>query len=62
MLEYALELGAVQQRRRVESLLTETTALERSVEITRIALADAPRASRRTPARSWSSHPRSRRA
>ena len=41
MLEYALELGAVQQRRRVESLLTETTALERSLEITRIALADA---------------------
>ncbi len=41
MLEYALELAALQQRRRVESLLTETTALGRSLEITRIALADA---------------------
>ena len=41
MLEYALELAALQQRRRVESLLTETTALGRSLEITRIALSDA---------------------
>ena len=41
MLEYALELAALQQRRRVESLLTETTALGRSLEVTRIALADA---------------------
>lgn len=41
MLEYALELAALQQCRRVESLLTETTALGRSLEITRIALADA---------------------
>ena len=41
MLEYALELGALEQRRRVESLLTETTALGRSLEIIRIALADA---------------------
>jgi len=41
LLEYALELGALQQRRRVESLLTETTALGRSLEITRIALSDA---------------------
>ena len=41
LLDYALELGALQQRRRVESLLTETTALGRSLEITRIALSDA---------------------
>ena len=41
MLEYALELAALEQRRRVESLLTETTALGRSLEITRIALSDA---------------------
>jgi AcrR family transcriptional regulator len=41
LLEYALELGALQQRRRVESLLTETTALGRSLEVTRIALSDA---------------------
>jgi AcrR family transcriptional regulator len=41
MLEYALELAALQQRRRIESLLTETTALGRSLEITRIALSDA---------------------
>ena len=41
LLEYALELGALQQRRRVESLLTETTALGRALEVTRIALSDA---------------------
>ena len=41
LLEYALELGALQQRQRVESLLTETTALGRSLEVTRIALSDA---------------------
>ena len=41
LLEYALELGALEQRRRVESLLTETTALGRSLEVTRIALSDA---------------------
>ena len=41
LLEYALELGALQQRRRVESLLTKTTALGRSLEVTRIALSDA---------------------
>jgi AcrR family transcriptional regulator len=41
LLEYALELAAVEQRRRVESLLTETTALGRSLEVTRIALSDA---------------------
>jgi len=41
LLEYALELAALEQRRRVESLLTETAALGRSLEVTRIALADA---------------------
>jgi AcrR family transcriptional regulator len=41
MLEYALELGALQQRQRVESLLTETTALGRALQVTRIALSDA---------------------
>jgi AcrR family transcriptional regulator len=41
MLEYGLELGALEQRRRVESLLTETTALGRALEMVRIALADA---------------------
>jgi AcrR family transcriptional regulator len=41
MLEYALELAALQQRRRVESLLTEATALGRALQVTGIALADA---------------------
>jgi AcrR family transcriptional regulator len=41
LLEYALELGALKQRQRVESLLTETTALGRALEVTRIALSDA---------------------
>ena len=41
LLEYALELGAREQRHRVESLLTETTALGRALQVTRIALADA---------------------
>jgi AcrR family transcriptional regulator len=41
LLEYALELRAREQRRRVESLLTETTALGRALQVTRIALADA---------------------
>ncbi len=41
LLEYALELAALEQRRRVESLLTESTALGRSLEVTRIALSDA---------------------
>jgi AcrR family transcriptional regulator len=41
MLEYALELAALEQRRRVESLLTETTALGRVLQVTSIALADA---------------------
>jgi AcrR family transcriptional regulator len=41
LLEYALELGAQGQRRRVESRLTETTALGRALEVVSIALADA---------------------
>jgi len=41
LLEYALELAALDQRRRVESLMTESTALGRALEVTRIALADA---------------------
>jgi AcrR family transcriptional regulator len=41
LLEYALELGALEQRRRVESLLTEATALGRALEVARIALSDA---------------------
>ena len=49
LLEYALELAALQQRRRVESLLTETTALGRSLEVTRIALADARAAFEQNP-------------
>ena len=40
LLEYALELGAQGQRRRVESLLTEKTALGRALEVVSIALAD----------------------
>ena len=41
MLEYALELAALQQRQRVESLLTESTALGCALQVTRVALADA---------------------
>ena len=41
ILEYALELAALQQRQRVESLLTEPTVLGRALQVTRIALADA---------------------
>ena len=40
LLDYALELGAMEQRRRVESLLTEATALGRALQIVRIALTD----------------------
>ena len=43
LMRYALELGARGQRARVESLLTETTALGRVVEVVGIALADARR-------------------
>ncbi len=41
LLQHALELGALEQRRRVESLLTETTELGCALQIVRIALADA---------------------
>lgn len=41
LLDHALELGAMEQRRRVESLLTEATALGRALQIVRIALSDA---------------------
>ncbi len=41
LLEYALESGALRQRERVESRLTETTALGRALEVVSIALADA---------------------
>jgi len=41
MLEYALELAALEQRRSVEARLTETSALGRALEIVRMALADA---------------------
>ena len=50
LLEYALELAALEQRSRVQSLLTETTALGRALQITRIALADARAAFARNPA------------
>jgi AcrR family transcriptional regulator len=49
MLEYALELAALEQRRRVESLLTEATALGRALQVTRIALADARAAFAQNP-------------
>ena len=41
LLQYALELGAQGQRLRVESMLTEQTALGRALEVASIALADA---------------------
>jgi AcrR family transcriptional regulator len=41
LLEHGLELGALEQRRRVESLLTERTQLGRALQVTRIALSDA---------------------
>ncbi len=40
---YAVELWATEQRRRVESMLTETTALGRIAQVTSIAFADARR-------------------
>jgi AcrR family transcriptional regulator len=40
MLEYALELAALEQRRSVEARLTETSALGRALETVRVALAD----------------------
>jgi AcrR family transcriptional regulator len=41
LLQYALELGAQGQRRRVEARITESTALGRALEVVGIALADA---------------------
>lgn len=41
MLEYALTLAALEQRRRVEVRLTEATALGRVLQVTRMALGDA---------------------
>jgi AcrR family transcriptional regulator len=41
MLEYALELAALDQRRSVEARLTETSALGRALETVRMALTDA---------------------
>ncbi len=41
MLEYALELAALEQRGSVEARLTETSALGRALEAVRMALADA---------------------
>jgi len=49
LLDYALELGALEQRRRVESLLTEATALGRALQIVRIALSDARAGFARNP-------------
>ena len=43
LLRYALELGAREQRARVESLLTETTAVGRVQQVAGIALADVRR-------------------
>lgn len=40
---YAIELWATEQRRHVESMLTETTALGRVAQVTSIAFADARR-------------------
>jgi AcrR family transcriptional regulator len=49
MLEYALDLAALEQRRRIESLLRETTALGRVLQVTSIALADARTAFEQSP-------------
>lgn len=49
MLEHALELAALEQRRRVESLLTEASALGRALQVTRIALRDARAAFAQNP-------------
>ena len=40
LLEHALEMSALGQRRRVESMLTEVTALGRALQVVSIALAD----------------------
>lgn len=49
LLDYALELAALEQRRRVESLLTEASALGRALQVTRIALRDARAAFAQNP-------------
>jgi AcrR family transcriptional regulator len=49
LLDHALELGAMEQRKRVESLLTEATALGRALQIVRIALSDARAAFAQNP-------------
>jgi len=41
LLQYALEMSASEQRRRVESMLTEPTTLGRVAQVVAIALADA---------------------
>jgi AcrR family transcriptional regulator len=41
LLEYALELAALERRGNVEACITETTALGRALQVVRIALADA---------------------
>lgn len=43
LLDYALELSAAEQRRRVESSITETTALGRILQVVTVALADVRR-------------------
>jgi len=53
----SVELWAMQQRQRVESLLTETSALGRIVEVTRIAFADARRGFEANPYRDASGPP-----
>lgn len=53
----SVELWATQQRQRVESLLTEKSALGRIVEVTRIAFADARRGFEANPYRDASEPP-----
>lgn len=53
----SVELWAMQQRQRVESLLTETTALGRITEVTRIAFADARRGLEANPYRDTTEPP-----
>ena len=51
LLVYALELSASEQRRRVESMLTERTALGRMTQVATAAFADARRFYESQPAR-----------
>ena len=41
LLDYALEVSALEKQQRVQALLTEATALGRALQVTRIALSDA---------------------